>query len=232
MYDHHHVNMSLTWHIMSLLTYCREVQTKQATVCLSWNAFPVLRSCSAPLFFIFSVFIIAPQRKINLDEKRSKRNRKKNEARECEKNDRFFRGPTSTQTSNPITPFWQWGIVGLKAVIQGPASSRECIVPHRGPHGVQGAPERTRGASRPQTQRGPSHLGRKGSMGARQRARERPQTCERVPTGASWDWLGIVSLQHSGNRRKWQPRSRLLTQSKRKAFNCCEKSARKGKACC
>lgn len=119
---------------------------------------------------------------------------------------------------------WDWK--------QGPTSSRECIVPHRGPHGGRGAPERIRGASRPQTQRGPSHLGRKGSMGAWQRARGKPQTCERVPTGASWDWLGIVSLQHSGNGRKWQPRSKLLTQSKRKAFNCCEKSARKGKACC
>lgn len=183
-----------------------------------------------PFVFPFSsVFIIPSQRK---NQYRWKAKLEEPKEMRREKNDIFFRRPTSSQTSNPITPFWQWGIVGLKAVIQGPTSSRECIVPHRGPHGGRGAPERIGGASRPQTQRGPSHLGRKGSMGARQRARERPQTCERVPTGASWDWLGIVSLQHSGNGRKWQPRSRLLTQSKRKAFNCCEKSARKGKACC
>lgn len=118
MYDHHHVNMSLTWwHIMSLLTYCREVRAKQAIVCFSWNAIPVLHSCSAPLVFSFIRFYHCPTKKNQFRWKAKQEEPKKNEERASEKNDNdiFFRRPTSTQTSNPITPFWQWGIVGLKA---------------------------------------------------------------------------------------------------------------------
>lgn len=183
---------------MSLLTYCREVRAKQAIVCFSWNAIPVLHSCSAPLVFSFIRFYHCPTKKNQFRWKAKQEEPKKMRRERVKKMTMtyFSEDPPVHKPQILLPPFgsealWDWK--------QGPTSSRECIVPHRGPHGGRGAPERIRGASQPQTQRGPSHLGRKGSMGARQRARESPQTCERVPTGASWDWLGIVSLQHSGN---------------------------------
>ncbi len=37
------------------------------------------------------------------------------------------------------------------------------------------------------------------------------------------DAKGIISFQHGGKGRKWQPLTRLLTQSQEKAFNCCER---------
>lgn len=37
------------------------------------------------------------------------------------------------------------------------------------------------------------------------------------------DAKGIISFQHGGKGRKWQPLTRLLTQSKEKVFNCCER---------
>lgn len=169
MYDHHHVNMSLSWHIMSFLTYCREVQTKGTTVCFSWITF------LAPSPFIFpfsSVFIITIQRK---NQYRWKAKLEEPKEMRREKNDIFFWRTTSTQTSNPITPFWQWGIVGLKAVIQGPISSRECIVPHRGPHGGRGAPERIgRGPPDHRPREAPHTLAAKGQWGpGRERERGR-----------------------------------------------------------
>lgn len=186
-----------------------------------------------PRPFVFSssfVFIIPSQRKKNnIDEKLSWRNRKKWGER---KMTYFSEDPPAHKPQILLPPFGSEALWDWKQWSRGQPPAESALCPTEGHMGVEGPQKVWGGASRPQTQRGPSHLGRKGSMGARQRARESPQTCERVPTGASWDWLGIVSLQHSGNGRKWQPRSRLLTQSKRKAFNCCEKSARKGKACC
>lgn len=37
-----------------------------------------------------------------------------------------------------------------------------------------------------------------------------------------WDAKGIISFQHGGKGRKWQPLTRLLTQSKDLVLNCCE----------
>lgn len=40
---------------------------------------------------------------------------------------------------------------------------------------------------------------------------------------------GIISFQHGGRGRKWQPLTRLLTQSKDKAPNCCERCSKERK---
>lgn len=37
-----------------------------------------------------------------------------------------------------------------------------------------------------------------------------------------WHAKGIISFQHGGKGRKWQPLTRLLTQSKELELNCCE----------
>lgn len=163
------------------------------------------------------------QSKIISDKEKEKDTKKKWSETDRKKWHIIFKEPPAHKLPILLPPFggealWDW-----KHRFRGQSPAERALWPTEGHMGAEG-PQKDGGTAQPQTQRGPSHLGRNGSMEAGPRARERARTCERVPTGASWDRLGIVSLQRG---EKWQPRSSLLTQSKRKACNCCEKLRRK-----
>ncbi len=178
MYDHHHVNMSRTWHklyehVSSKLQHRSADKTSHRLSFLKCFSSPL--QLLRPLFFLFSIFIIAPQRKIYLDEKRSKKQGK----REWKKLHIFQKTHQHTTLKSHYPPFGSEALWDWKQWSRGQPPAESALCPKEGHMGAEGPQKGQGGPPDHRPREAPHTLAAKGQWGpGRERERGRRRVKE------------------------------------------------------